>query len=170
MKLVILGIATLIAACAPAAPPPAPPETAKVDLSADVMAIREIDAQWLKAAQARDAAGEAKVLASDGMVYREHVPPIIGPAAFQAFTEKMAAANPKAKTDWSTEAIHIAGAGDIAVQTGEYHVTGLGPAGSQEDRGRFVTVWKKVNGEWKVAHDISSTTMPEPAAGKKPSS
>lgn len=69
---VTLGFAALIVACGPAAPPPAPPERATVDLSADVMAIREIDAQWLKAAQARDAAGEAKAFASDGVAYREH--------------------------------------------------------------------------------------------------
>ena len=39
--------------------------------------------------------------------------------------------------------------------------------GNGEDKGRFVTVWKKVNGEWKVAHDIGSTTMPEPPPEKK---
>ena len=167
---VTLGFATLLAACGPAAPPPPPAEAApKVDLAAEVMAIRDIDAQWLKAAQARDAAGEAKFLASDSVVYREHVPPLIGPAAYQAFMEKMLAANPKAKPDWSTEAIRVAAAGDIAIQTGEYHLVGLGATGSQEDTGRFVTVWKKVDGEWKVLHDIGSTTMPEPAPGKKPS-
>jgi len=41
------------------------------------------------------------------------------------------------------------------------HVTGLGPKGAGEDRSRFVTVWKLVNAEWKVAHDIGSTTMPD---------
>jgi ketosteroid isomerase-like protein len=41
------------------------------------------------------------------------------------------------------------------------------PKGDREDKGRFVTVWKKVNGEWKVAHDIGSTTMPETATEKK---
>ena len=167
---VTLGFVTLLAACAPAAPPPPPAEAApKVDLAAEVMALRDLDAQWLKAAQAGDAAGEAKVLANDSVVYREHVQPLIGPAAYRAFAEKMTAANPKAKINWSTEAIHVARAGDIAIQTGEYHLTGLGPAGSQEDRGRFVTVWKKVDNEWKVAQDISETTMPEPVPGKKPS-
>ena len=167
---VTLGFAALVAACAPAAPPPAPVQAApKVDVAAEVMAIRDLDAQWLKAAQARDAAAEARIIANDGVVYREHVPPLIGPAAFQAYNEKMAAANPKSAINWSTEAIQIAAAGDIAIQTGEYHLTGLGPTGSQQDRGRFVTIWKKVNNEWKVAHDISSTTMSEPVPGKKPS-
>ena len=34
-------------------------------------------------------------------------------------------------------------------------------------QGRFVTVWKKVGSEWKVAHDIGSTTMPEAPSEKK---
>lgn len=165
---VILGFAPLITACTPPAPPSAPPETAKVDLGAEVLAIREIDAQWLKVAQARDASGEARFLASDSVIYRPHVPPLVGPAAYQAFMEKMLAANPKVTPNWSTEAIRVAEAGDIAIQTGEYHLTGLGASGSQEDKGRFVTVWKKVDGEWKVIHDIGSTTMPEPTAGRKP--
>jgi ketosteroid isomerase-like protein len=49
---------------------------------------------------------------------------------------------------------------DVAVETGSYHLTGLGPKGDIEDRGRFLTVWKKVDGEWKVAYDMGATTMP----------
>jgi len=57
----------------------------------------------------------------------------------------------------------MAESGDLAIQTGEYHLTSLGPKADGDDKGRFVTVWKKVNGEWKVAHDIGSTTSPDPA-------
>jgi hypothetical protein len=53
------------------------------------------------------------------------------------------------------------------MQTGQYHVTGIGANGDPEDTGRFVTVWKKVGGESKVAHDIGSTTMPEAPPEKK---
>jgi ketosteroid isomerase-like protein len=55
----------------------------------------------------------------------------------------------------------------LAIQTGEYHVTGMGPKGNGEDKGRFLTVWKKVDGEWKVAYDMGSTTTPEPPPAKK---
>ena len=72
-----------------------------------------------------------------------------------------------ATTAWSTESIHIADSGDLAIQTGEYHTTGIGANGEREDKGRFVTVWKKVGGEWKVAHDIGSTTMAEAPPEKK---
>ena len=160
----IAVLVSLVAACSQPAPAAAP----KVDLVAEEQAIRNADAGWLKATQAKDAAGEGAVFASDGVAYREHVDPLVGPAAFQAYTTKFQTDNPKVNSVWSTDAIRVADSGDVAIQTGEYHLTGMGPKGDGEDKGRFVTVWKKVNGEWKVAHDIGSTTMPEAVSEKKP--
>ncbi|HYN05954.1 MAG TPA: DUF4440 domain-containing protein [Vicinamibacterales bacterium] len=157
-----LVLIVLTAACTQPAPPPAAPPPGP-DLAAEERAVREADARWLKAAQARDAAGEAASLAPDGIAYRENVEPMTGPAAFQAYLEKENAANPKAVSTWTTDTLRVAAAGDIAVQTGTYQIKGLGPKGAGEDRGRFVTVWKKVNNVWKAAHDISTSTMPEPA-------
>jgi ketosteroid isomerase-like protein len=146
---------------------PTPAPNAKPDLAVEEKAIRDADAGWLKAAQARDASAEASTFASDGVAYREHVDPLVGPAAFQTWDAKQYAENPKQIGQWTTEAIHISDSGDLAVQTGQYHVTGIGPKGDGEDNGRFVTVWKKVGGEWKVAHDIGSTTMPVAATEKR---
>jgi uncharacterized protein (TIGR02246 family) len=153
-------------ACSPPAPPPAPLSDTKPDLAAEERAIRDADARWLKAAKSDDASAEAAVFASDGVAYREHLQPMVGPAGYQAYVTKFRADNPKATPDWSTDTIQVVDSGNLAIQTGEYRLTGLGPKGDGADTGRFVTVWKKVNGEWKVAHDISSTTMPEVPAKK----
>ena len=153
----------LVLACSQSTPAPG----SRPDFAAEEKAIREADARWLKAAQARDAAGEAAIFASDGVAYREHVDPLIGPAAFQTWGAKVYGENPRQTTAWTTESIHIADSGDLAIETGEYHTTGIVANGEREDKGRFVTVWKKVGGEWKVAHDIGSTTMPEAPQEKK---
>ena len=136
--------------------------TTQPDLAAEEAAIRAADARWMEAVKAKDSAAEAALFASDGLAYREHVEPM-GPDAFQAYSVKEYADNPQIEVTWRTNNIQIAESGDLAVQTGEFHVMHLGPKGDAEDKGRFVTVWKKTNGEWKVAHDIGSTTMPEPA-------
>ena len=159
----IVFIVILVAACSQPAPSPVP----KPDLTIEEKAIRDADARWQKAAQARDAAAESAMFASDGVAYREHVDPLVGPAAFQAWATKLYADNPKQAVTWSTNSISMADSGDLAIQAGEYHTTGVGPKGDREDKGRFVTVWKKVGSEWKVAHDIGSTTMPEVPAEKK---
>jgi uncharacterized protein (TIGR02246 family) len=152
-------LALLAGACAQPAPPPPPPGP---DLAAEERAIREADARWLKASQAKDAAAEAALLASDAVVFREHVDPLVGPAAYQAFEEKTFKENPKIGGGWTTDTITVAKSGEIAVQTGTFNITGLGPKGDGKDTGKFVTIWKKVGGAWKVANDIGSTTMPEP--------
>jgi uncharacterized protein (TIGR02246 family) len=164
LTVLTLMLGCLIAACSQSAPAPA----SKPDLAGEEKAIRDIDARWLKAAQSRDPSGEAAVFANDGVAYREHVDPLVGPAAYQAFETKFFADNPKVNGAWTTDAIRLAESGDLAIQTGEFHNTALGPKGDRADKGRFVTVWKKVNGEWKVAHDIGSTTMPEIQVVKKP--
>ena len=105
-------------------------------------------------------------MASDAMVFREHVDPIAGPTAYQAFEEAFFKDNPKYAGGWTTDTITVAKSGDLAVQTGTFTATGLGPKGDGRDTGKFVTVWKKVDGAWKVANDVSATTMPEPAAKK----
>lgn len=158
-----LGVLT--GACSQPSPASAP--AGKPDFAAEEKAIRDMDARWLKAAQARDPSAEGAMFATDGVAYREHNEPLVGPAAYQAFEMKLYADNPKLSTTWSTDAIRLSESGDLAIQTGEFHNAGLGPKGDREDKGRFVTVWKKVNGEWKVAHDIGSTTMPEVPSDKK---
>ena len=161
------AVVTFLFLCMSACSQQAAGPAAKPDLSGEEKAIREMDARWLKAAQSRDAAGEAAMFANDGVAYREHVEPLVGPAAFQAWDAKLLADNPKQTSSWTTESIQFADSGNMAIQTGQYHITGIGQKGDGEDKGRFVTIWKKVRGEWKVAHDIGSTTMPEPTRDKK---
>jgi uncharacterized protein (TIGR02246 family) len=161
--LLVVAIACLVAACSQ--PTPAP--VSKPDLAMEEKAIRDADAQWLKAVQDRNPETPAALFASDGVSYRTHLEPIVGPAAIQAANVKELAENPKRVVAWTTDSIQVAESGELAVQAGTYHFTGLGPKGDGEDKGRFVTVWKKIGGEWKVAHDIGSTTMPEIPPAKK---
>ena len=154
-KVTLLGLALTLAACAsPPPPPPAP------DLAAAEQAIRAKDATWLAAVAARDAAGEAAMFADDGIAYREMAEPIAGPAGFQAYATKFYADNPKSVSSWTTRSVMVAPSGDLAVQTGAYHETGAGPRGDKENRGNFVTVWKKVGDDWKVAIDIGQPIPP----------
>lgn len=155
---------SLLAACTQPSPAPAAAAPPKPDLAAEERAIRDADARWLKVAQARDAAGEAALFANDGVAIRAQAGVITGPAAYEAYTSKSFTENPKSQVTWSTDAIRVAESADLAVQYGESQTTGLGPKGDRQERSRFVTVWRKVNGEWKVAYDTSTpvTIAPPP--------
>jgi uncharacterized protein (TIGR02246 family) len=147
------ALVLLTAACSPARPP---------DLAADEKAIRDLAARWQKALLDRDAATQAAMFADDGVSYHDGQEPLVGPAAIRAWEARSTTNHPKAIITSTTDRIQIAASGDVAIQTGEGRLTNLG--GNGEDhvvhRQRFVTVWKKVNGEWKVAHDISVNITP----------
>jgi ketosteroid isomerase-like protein len=156
-KVAALGLALTLAACA--SPPPSPPAP---DLAAAEQAIRSKDAAWLAAAVARDPAAAAAMFADDGMAFRDMAEPLSGPAAYQAYQTKFYADNPKAVSTWTTRSILVAPSGDFAVQNGSWADSAAGPMGDKESRGNFVTVWKKVGDDWKVAADIGQT-IPAPA-------
>jgi uncharacterized protein (TIGR02246 family) len=154
MRLAILFLAaSVVTGCSTAPGPPAP--------GSDDKAIRQLAARWQKALLDRDAAGQAAMFADDGVSYHDGQEPLVGPAAILAWETKSAANHPKAIITATTQNISIAAAGDMAIQTGEGRMTGLGRDGEDHavHRSRFVTVWKKVRGEWKVAHDIAVTTQ-----------
>ncbi|HXD73252.1 MAG TPA: SgcJ/EcaC family oxidoreductase [Vicinamibacterales bacterium] len=131
-------------------------------LSRDEQAIRNFAATWQKALLDRDAAGQAAMFASDGVEYHDGQEPLVGPAAVLAWEQNAASHHPKAKITTTTDRIVIASSGDLAVQSGEGRITGLGANGEDTSvrRQRFVTVWRKVDGNWKVAHDIAVNITP----------
>jgi uncharacterized protein (TIGR02246 family) len=142
------------AACAPPAPPP-------VDLAAEEQAVRAISMQWLEFENANDMAAIAALFAEDGTLIREDEEPIVGAGAIEAHMTADQAANPGAVSSWTTDRVEVGSAGDLAVEYGTWSETGLGPDGSGEDHGRYVTIYRKVNGAWKVAADASLSTKSE---------
>lgn len=52
----------------------------------------------------------------------------------------------------------IAGNSDLMIETGRYEMKNAGK--TLLDQGKYVVVWEKRNGEWKIYRDIGSTSMP----------
>jgi len=149
----ILG-ALVVAGCAGGSPPP--------DLAADERAIRDLSATWQKALLARDAETQASMFADDGISYHDGQAPLVGPKAILEWEKNAVNRHPKAKITTRTTELTISAAGDVAIQAGEGELTDLGENGEDHavHRQRFLTIWKKVNGRWKVAHDMAVNTTP----------
>ena len=63
------------------------------------------------------------------------------------------------------ETVDLELAGNTAYEVGRYTLEG--PNGMQIDQGKYLVVWKNVDGEWKLHRDIFNTNQPmmPPAGG-----
>lgn len=156
----VLSVLLLAPACAPAETPgDAPP--AAVDVAADEEAIRGLSVRWLELERARDAAGIAALFSDEGSLYRADEESVTGRAAIEAYLASDFAETPNAVTDFAADRILVSASGDLAVEYGAWSVTGLGPDGTGQDRGRYVATLRKTNGTWQYLTDMSMSTMPD---------
>ena len=58
------------------------------------------------------------------------------------------------------ETIEVEVAGDYAFEVGTY--VARGPGGAEMDHGKYLSVWKNEDGEWKLHRDIYNTDMAAP--------
>ena len=136
----------------------AQPKADKPDTKSDEQAVRAVSKKWLELTKNHDAAGCAALFTNDGVEYRMNQEPYVGTEAVKKQFTMELQDNPKEMVDWSTEKVDVSG--DLAVEYGKFNVTGLGKDGKESDYGKYVTVYHKVNGEWKVAADIGTSTKP----------
>ncbi len=135
------------------------PASQAVDIAVEEATIRAISAQWFELAGQKDAAGIANLFADDGRLVWPGQDPIEGRAAVREFMANNFSASPVQSLDWSTDRVVIAASGDLAVEYGTYADENLGLDGTEEDRGSYVTVYRKVNGTWRIAADASASAL-----------
>ena len=89
----------------------------------------------------------------DGEIHR-------GLAAVQASRDEEWAENPDATVDWTTTEVGVAASGDLAYERGHWTSDPDGAGEEPEEYGEYLTVWKKIDGQWKVLYD-SGTVIEE---------
>lgn len=144
-RIFFFAMLALFAACGPSA-----------DLAVEEQAIRDVSARWSAFDEAKDAAGVAGLFADDGVVIWEQWPPARGIEEIEAHMARAYLENPSGEGSFAPDRIDLGSAGDLAVEQGGYD----GPDGP----GRYVTVHKKLNGEWRIITDVSVGTAPNGGA------
>jgi len=126
-------------------------------MSADEQKIRELGQKWLGAVRAKDAVASAGFYASDGAMLNADAPLARGTAAVTAAWQRLLSMRNVKLTFASTQLI-VSNSGDMAYDVGTYELSfDDDDKGMVKDIGKYVTVWKKVGGEWKVAADIANS-------------
>jgi ketosteroid isomerase-like protein len=58
------------------------------------------------------------------------------------------------------DTVEVEGFGDMAYEVGKYALSGK--TGKVSDQGKYIVVWKKVRGQWKLHRDIFNSNVPIP--------
>ncbi len=149
--LVAAACAALAAGCAKPAP-----EAPAIDLAAEAQAVRDRSAAWLQLAQAKDTAGIVNgsytsnaVTMFDGNIRK-------GSAEIQAGMDAENAEAPNSSITWSTTDVQVAQSGELAYELGTFTFDPDGAEPKPAVSGEFVTVWTKVDGNWRAAVDAGT--------------
>ena len=151
--LMLVASTMLVAGCAQAPAAPA------VDVKAEEQAIRQLDDQWNAAIARKDVEANVAFYAADGVVMWPDAPAGRGTAAIRsAWTEMFKASN--LKLVLTPEEIHISPAGDLATDMGKVVAEMDTPQGHAREDAKYLVVWKKVNGAWRVQYDMFNANAP----------
>jgi uncharacterized protein (TIGR02246 family) len=132
---------------------------AQDSLKADIEANNK---KFVEAFNKGDAAAVASMYASDARVLPPNADIIKGPADIQKYWGGAIAAGMKMP---SLVIDHVERMGEYALEIGRYTLTIPGAGGATNtDKGKYVVVWKKEGGNWKIAVDTFNTSLPATAS------
>lgn len=128
--------------------------------AADEATIKALDAEWSKAAGARDVDKTVSYYSDDAMVMPSNSPALIGKDAIRAMWQGML--GPSFSGGWTATKVDVAKSGDLAYVTGTYELSETDASGKPvTDKGKYLEVWKKqADGSWKCVADMFNTNLP----------
>lgn len=115
--------------------------------------LAEIHTKWLHAFEQKDIATIEAIQAPNALLLPPGNPPVKGPEAI-AKVWKSWAELPDVTLHFASARTEVARSGDLAYDFGTYTFAFDGEDGRVTNNGKYVVVWKKVDGAWRVAADI----------------
>jgi uncharacterized protein (TIGR02246 family) len=118
-------------------------------------AIEAANAKFSDAVSRGDSKGVAVLYTKNGQVLPEGSDPVKGTAAIQKFTQGMIDSG-VGSIDLKT--LEVYGHGPTAAEVGEYDIHDK--TGNSIDHGKYVVIWRRVGGQWKLHRDIFTSNVP----------
>ena len=135
---------------------------ATADKAADEAALRAIYQKMPQMAMG-DASAFAALFMDDGIEIMPGMAPAQGPDAVKKEYASLLASMKNLNLTIGDAIVTIADAGDLAVVKAPYHLTYTDAKGKKaEDHGTSMTVFKKVNGQWKILYDTNVSEVAPP--------
>jgi uncharacterized protein (TIGR02246 family) len=120
-------------------------------------AIVAADESFMTTFKGGDAAAMAALYTENGQLMSPNSDFVTGRPAIQGFWQALFDMGIKEVT---LESADVEGHGDTAIEVGRFALRGEG--GQDLDHGKYIVVWKRESGQWKLHHDIFNSSMPAP--------
>ena len=127
----------------------------------DEAEIRALDAEWSAAATAKNIDQVMKFYASDGSVVWPDFPPAKGHAAVRALWVKLCGDVQDMYLDFEPTHIEISSGRDMASDFGLVHFAKGAKPDDIKGTAKYLVVWKREHGAWKVFYDCWNWNAPE---------
>ena len=125
----------------------------------DEQAVRDADAQWSKAAAAKDLDKTVSFYADDAMVLPPNDTAKTSKDAIRALWKDLIGS--VTSVSWTATRVEMAKSGEMACLTGTYELT---MNDGTKDHGKYCEVWEKKGGTWRCGTDIWNSDLPATAA------
>lgn len=126
---------------------------AQADSASVKKQIEAANAEMTAALARGDAAGVAASYTADAQMLPPNSPTLSGRAAIQ---ELWAGWIQAGWTKLTLTPVEVEGMGDTAYEVGTY----VSSDGKMSDEGKYIVVWKKQQGKWRLFRDIWNTSLP----------
>jgi ketosteroid isomerase-like protein/quercetin dioxygenase-like cupin family protein len=128
----------------------------------DERAVRAASDAWQRYVAAQQVDSIVALHLPDAVMMLANTPALKGSDAVRAGWAEMVKL-PGLNMHWTPVTIDVASP-TVATEYGTYTDSYDGPNGKVSDSGTYVTIWHKVNGQWRVALDAPVSNMPAAAA------
>jgi len=129
-----------------------------VNVEQEKASLMAADTEW--STSTKDVNKFAATFAPDAVMHMNGAPALKGEKSIRDAYTAMSAA-PGFNLKWQAATADVSG--DMGFTTGTYEMAMTNAAGlPATDKGKYVTVWKKVNGAWKVVADTPTSDAPAP--------
>jgi uncharacterized protein (TIGR02246 family) len=120
--------------------------------------IRQVDKEWQAAFGTRDPKAIAQFYMENGVLLAPGAPMAQGREAIADSWKSTIMELKNFHLEFTPTKIDVASSGDLAYEIGTYSLAYQGEDDEQvHDKGKYVVVWKKADGNWKAAADIFNT-------------
>jgi uncharacterized protein (TIGR02246 family) len=122
-------------------------------------AIAAANENFMAAFKRGDAAGMAALYTENGQVMPPNGDLVTGRQAVQMFWQAVMDMGIK---EAKLEIVEVEDHGDTTIETSKFTLQGEG--GQVLDKGKYIVIWKREEGQWKLHRDIFNSSMPGPGS------